>query len=157
MNNQPNQDLITLVQSTQQTSRWMMASSAISTLTAAITSGILIWKSLKRDRTSSKVRLIRQVGRIDKIKLRHQAEMARELLELDIIEREAKHEAELRELEVGLEKKEEKEVISETDNFIDKLKNKGQAILNKKIGEVTEQMNKVKDKIPNPLDNKEKN
>lgn len=150
--NENNQDLIKLIRDGQKTQRWTTIGSAIgaiAALTTAITSGILIWKSLKRGRASSKMRLIRQKGRIDKMKLRHQAEMARELLELEILEKIAKHEAELRELEVGLENKEEKEVISETDNFIANLKNKGTA-------GIKEQMNKFKEKIPNPLDKEKK-
>ncbi|CAI2165526.1 15627_t:CDS:2 [Funneliformis geosporum] len=131
--NQNNQDLIKLIQDGQKTQRWTMVKDVIGSIAGLAT-----------------------MGRIDKLKSRHQAEMARAILELDIIEREAKHEAELRELEVGLEKKEETEMIAETDNFINKLKNKGQTIFHKKVGAVKEQFNQIKDKIPNPLDDQEK-
>ena len=81
----------------------------ISPSIALVPTLILVWKSWEKKRISPPVRLIRKKGRVEKVKLRqksekdrmelrHKAEMARELLELDILEREVKHEAELKNL-----------------------------------------------------------
>lgn len=144
--------------------RWNTIIGGISALIGATTSGILIWKTLKRSRINPKVRLIRQKGRIGEVELRHrdertqlklqqkaendkmvsrqEMEMARELLKLDIIEREVKHEAKLRGFEVSLEKKEEKEILS-NNNLLNNWKKKGEDLMNKG----KEEVNKLKDKV----------
>jgi len=154
-NDNNNNNLTELVKETQKTSRITAITGSLSALTTAITSGILIWKSLKRDKIDPAIRLIRQKGRIEKVKLRQEAEMTRELLTLEILEQEAKHEAKVKEFEVGLEKKEEQEILS--GNLLNKLKNKGQEIFTKKTGDLKEKVDQLKDKIPHLSDEKKTN
>lgn len=124
-------------------------------------------KAYKKHRTSPARRVIRQKGRIEKIqsrhqteiqklKLRQQAEMKRELLELQILKREAKHEAIVKEFEVGLEKTEERQsivgdqkaILAKNGNFLNDLKDKGE-----RASELPkEQIEKVKDKVKGVTD-----
>src|SRR5688572_23299000 len=77
---------------------------------------------------------------------RHKAEMDRELLELDILEREVKHEAELKKFEVGLERQEEKEIL-EKNNPLTSFKQKSENFLKDKMGHVKDKADQFKDKL----------
>jgi len=162
------EDLIKLVESSQHNQLIDRIVSGIGVLISSLTAIFVAVKAYKRRRTSPARRLIRQKGRIEKIKSRHQTEIARlklrqqsemrrELLELQILEREAKHEAIVKEFEVGLEKKEEKEILSKTDDFLNNLKDKSEALsklpqeqmekAKNKVKGVTDQLGNLKDKI----------
>jgi hypothetical protein len=78
------------------------------------------------------------------MKSRHKSEMDRQLLELEILEREMKHEAELKEFEVGLELKEENEILQKTHS-LNELKQKGESFLKDKVGSVKDKIDKAKE------------
>ena len=133
MNNQNNnQDLTKIIQDGQRNNRLATVATILQVLTTAVFFGLTVWSTWKRKRPSLKIRLIRQKGRIEKMKLRHKAEIDRGLLELEILEREMKHQAGLKEFEVGLERQEEKEILAKT-NSLNELKQKGESFLKDKI------------------------
>lgn len=86
------------------------------------------------------------------MRLRHRAELEQELLKLDILEREAKHKAELKNFEVGLEREEEKEILAKT-NPLTNLKQKGENLVKGKVGQVKET---ISDKVNSLLETKGK-
>ena len=133
----------------------------ISPSIALIPTLLLVWKTWERKKTKLKIRLIRQKGRVEEVRLkhkseksrmgarhraemdlmetRHKAEMDRELLKLDILEREMKHEAELKNFEVGLERQEEKDIL-EKNNPLTSLKQKGENFFKDKMDQVKEKV-----------------
>lgn len=151
MNDQQNDKIIESIQKTQ---RWTLASMGLTQFASLITTGLLVWKSFKKDKPSLAVR-----------RMRIKAAMARLELELNHLETEAKHESELAEFEVGLKKKEgdfaksplgtinssPKQVENLANSFISNLKNKGEEMINKGTKELEknfpDQAKNLKDKV----------
>lgn len=166
-----NQDqLLKVVQDGQRNQRLATIGIILQILASVAFFGVTIWSTWKKKRTTPAVRLIRKKGRIGKVKLRqnsekdrmesrHKSEMDRELLELDILEREVKHESELKKFEVGLESQEEKEILEKT-NPLTSLKQKSESFIRDKMSQVKEKvtektfdsLNQASDKFTSSMD-----
>ena len=128
-----------------QENRWNRITGLIQTFVVLIPSLFLIWKSFKGQKLSPKKRLMKNRAARARLKLNSEAAQARLDLEEKLILEEAFHEAELKNMETGLDSSQGEEKLKQ--DFLSSLKAKGENLLKDKISQVKEKIgDKDKDK-----------
>jgi len=101
-----------------------------------------VWKSYKKDKPSLAVLRIRKKGQIARVELQSKTNLAKLYLELETIEKEIEHEAQLNNFTTGLKKESgseiKNEVLSGSSNLLDNLKNQGQSLFKEKTNQIKE-------------------
>ncbi|MCE8163396.1 MAG: hypothetical protein I3273_04925 [Candidatus Moeniiplasma glomeromycotorum] len=134
-----NQEIIKLLQESQKTARLNTIISIIAIILPTITSIILIWKSLRPEKPSPKIRLIRKDGEIEETKLFNKTRLQKLYLERQTIQKEMNYESDLNKMQSGTEDK----VVAD---FLEDLKKEGENIISE--GEkVKEKVEKLKDRV----------
>ena len=126
----------------QSQTNWTTIASGLSIIISSTITLITVWKSYKKDKPSLAVLRIRKKGQIARVELQSKTNLAKLYLELETIEKEIEHEAQLNNFTTGLKKESgseiKNEVLSGSSNLLDNLKNQGQSLFKEKTNQIKE-------------------